>query len=526
MAGENDTDVLIIGAGPTGLLMACQLAIHNIPFRILDKTEDHTTQSRALVIQARSLEILHQMGIAGKAVDRGTIAGHIGSIFSGKKLLRITVKDIGGDMTRFPFLLMLEQSVTEALLNAFLEERGHRVERLTELRDLAQDKNGVTAALRTADGTPVVVRAKYLLGADGAHSLVRKKLGIEFGGRTFEQSLFVVDCKAEVDVARNEMCLAFSPGGVAGYFPLTNGRWRVLGTIPQGLEKKEEITFDDIRTGFSERMRMPVKLYDEQWMAIYHAHHRYASTFRAGNCFIAGDAAHIHSPVGAQGMNTGLQDAYNLAWKMAFVLKGNAGAQLLDTYTEERIRIAKSLVRSTDNAFRIVTSRNFFLMPFRLYVLPFFMRLLFPLVERSKLIRRTAFRLISEIGISYRRDSLAARASAGRFPRHAPKPGDRWPYLVSGEIDLQEKVRADRFILFLFSVNNDFENAPFDDRYDGLIATETIPSTDQTRSLYSALGIRTDGYYLVRPDGYVACRAAGAGTKLLDDYLRRTGMRW
>ncbi len=185
MAGEYDTDVLIIGAGPAGLLMACQLAIHNIPFRIIDKTEDHTTQSRALVIQARSLEILHQMGVSGKAIAQGTIAGHIGSIFNGKKLLRITVKDIAGDLTRFPFLLMLEQSRTEALLNKFLEERGHCVERLTELRDLSQDKNVVTAALRTADGTPVPVWAKYLLGADGAHSLVRKKLHIEFGGRTF-----------------------------------------------------------------------------------------------------------------------------------------------------------------------------------------------------------------------------------------------------------------------------------------------------------------------------------------------------
>lgn len=521
MAEQHNTDVLIIGAGPTGLLMACQLAIHNVPFRIVDKTEDHTTQSRALVIQARSLEILHQAGISAQALEQGTIAGHIGSIFNGKKLLRLTVKEIGEGMTRFPFLLMLEQSRTEALLNSFLEERGHRVERQTELRDLSQDKNGVTAALRTSDGTPVLVRAKYLLGADGAHSFVRKKLGIEFGGRTFEQSLFVVDCKAEVDVARDEMCLAFSPEGVAGYFPLTNGRWRVLGTLPRGLEKKEKITFNDIRPGFSERMRMPVKLYDEQWMAIYHAHHRYASTFRAGRCFIAGDAAHIHSPVGAQGMNTGLQDAYNLAWKIAFVLKGRAGEQLLDTYTEERIRVAKNLVRTTDNAFRVVTSRNFFFMPFRLYIVPFFMRLLFPLVERSKVIRRIAFRYISEIGISYRHGSLALHATSGRFPRRAPKPGDRWPFLVSGAIDLQEKVRADRFTLFLFAVNNNFEKMSFDERFDELIATETVPSTDQTRSLYSTLGIRTNGWYLVRPDGYVACRSTQPGMALLEGFLAR-----
>src|SRR5262249_29901672 len=201
-------------------------------------------------------------------------------------------------------------------------------------------------------------------------SVVCEQLKIPFGGKTYEESLFVLDCKAEVDIPNDEMYLTFAEKAVGGFFPLTNGRWRVLGNIPKELEGNEEFRFEDIEENFAERVHMNVKLYDPQWISAYRSHHRYASTFRQDRCFLAGDAAHIHSPVGAQGMNTGLQDAYNLAWKLTLVLKGKAKETLLDTYTEERITIARNLVRTTDRAFNLVTNQNFFLKKIRLYIVP------------------------------------------------------------------------------------------------------------------------------------------------------------
>ena len=349
MTTASNTDVLIIGAGPTGLMMACQLARHNINFRIIDKTEDHTSQSRALVIQARSVEILDQMGLAGKAIQQGKITKAIGAFFNGRKLLRITVNSMGEGLTKFPYLLMLEQSHTESIMVEFLREHNHHVDRRTELKDFSQNKDCVSAVLKLPDGSEETVTARYMVGADGAHSIVRELLKIPFGGKTYGQSLFVLDCKAEVDIAEDEMYLAFSDKTFGGFFPLTNGRWRLLGNLPKELEGKKEITFEDVEKWYVKRSRVNVKLYDPQWISAYRAHHRYAATFRKDRCFLTGDAAHIHSPVGAQGMNTGLQDAYNLAWKLALVIKKKATDFLLDTYTEERITIARKLVQSTSN---------------------------------------------------------------------------------------------------------------------------------------------------------------------------------
>ena len=236
-------EILIIGAGPTGLMMACQLAINKISFRIIDKNEDHTTQSRALVIQARSLEIFDQMGISDKAIQQGKIAKAIGAFFNGKKVLRVIVNEIGKGLTKFPFFLMLEQSHTESILVDFLKECGHEIERRTELKIINQTNNEVICILKDGNGNEETLRTKYVIGADGAHSIVREQLNIPFGGKTYEESLFVLDCKAEINVSNNEMYLAFGKNALGGFFPLTNGRWRILGNVPEELEGKEEITF-------------------------------------------------------------------------------------------------------------------------------------------------------------------------------------------------------------------------------------------------------------------------------------------
>jgi 2-polyprenyl-6-methoxyphenol hydroxylase-like FAD-dependent oxidoreductase len=524
METASKTDVLIVGAGPTGLMLACQLAIYQIPFRLIDKTGDHTTQSRALVIQARSLEILDQMDVAEKAIQQGKIANAIGAFFNGKKVLRVTVHNMGAELTKFPHLLMLEQSHTESILIEFLNTYEHHVERWTELKSFTENDDDVSAILKLPGGREETIAAKYLIGADGAHSIVREQLKIPFGGKTYEQSLFVLDCKAKIDIRDDEMYLAFSDRAFGGFFPLTNGRWRILGNIPKGLEEREEITFEDVAKDYAERTRVNVKLYDPQWISAYHAHHRYASNFRKGQCFLTGDAAHIHSPVGAQGMNTGLQDAYNLAWKLALVLKGGAKDFLLDTYTEERITIARNLVRSTDRVFNVVTSESRFFKMLKLYVIPVALKLVAPIFQKLKFVQRLAFKMISEIGINYRDQSLSKNASLGRFPRHAPKPGDRLPFIQYSDErnekrNILDRMRGKFFCFFIFSEKIPKELISRFEHSKDLFSIEVIPFTKQTKILYDKFGITDNGYYLIRPDMYVGYRSQKFDSEHLNRFL-------
>lgn len=503
--------VLIVGAGPTGLLLACQLAIHKIPFRIIDKNKDHTTQSRALVIQARSVEILDQMGIAEKAIRHGQIARAGNAYINGKRMVRIPFIDIGKGLTKFPHILMLEQSHTERILEEFLQAHEYHVERRTELIRLSQNEERVSSVIRSNERNEETIKSKYVVGADGAHSIVREQLKIPFGGKTYQQSLFVLDCKAEVDLPNDEMHLAFAGTSIGGLFPLTNGRWRILGTIPPEVAGKEEITFEDVATNFAQRVKMKVKLKDPHWISAYHSHHRYASTFQLGRCFLAGDAAHIHSPVGAQGMNTGLQDAYNLAWKLTLAMKGKAKATLLDTYTEERIIIARNLVDTIDKVFNFLTSPNSLIKMFRSYLLPPGMQLGGALFKHLKLVQQFAFTRVSELGVHYRESSLSKNASWGNFSSHAPHPGERLPFAeyIDGSdnvTNIQDRMTEKFFCLFIFNdkIPDDILSAILP--YNEFISVETIPFSEKTKTLYKRFGIRKTGCYLVRPDMYIGYR--------------------
>jgi 2-polyprenyl-6-methoxyphenol hydroxylase-like FAD-dependent oxidoreductase len=517
-------EILIIGAGPTGLMIACQLAINKIAFRIIDKNEDHTTQSRALVIQARSLEIFDQMGISHQAIEQGKIAKAIGAFFNGKKVLRVVVHEIGKGLTKFPFFLMLEQSHTEAILVNFLQERGHEIERGTELITVNQNNDEVVCVLRRRDEIEETVSTKYVIGADGAHSIVREQLNISFAGKTYEESLFVLDCKADINLPDDEMYLSFAKNALGGFFPLTNGRWRVLGTVPHELEGRNEIAFEDIEKNFANSVHMDVKLYDPQWISAYRSHHSYASTFRKQRCFLAGDAAHIHSPVGAQGMNTGLQDAYNLAWKLVLVLKGKANEALLDTYTEERISIAGALVRTTDRVFSVITSENLLLKTFRLYIVPTVLKLAGPIFQRIEFIQKFAFKTGSEIGIHYRKSSLSRNASCGRFDKHAPQPGDRLPFFrykdeTGNELNIQEKVYGKFFCVLVFNDKIPEELLTAIQRFKDFCSIEVIPFLKETETLYRKFGIKQNGYYLIRPDMYIGYRCNERNAEHLKKYL-------
>lgn len=519
--------VLIVGAGPTGLVMACQLALRNVPFRIVDKNDDHTTQSRALVVQARSLEIFDQMGIAQEALDRGVRARTVSLVVNGKRVFQLPIGNVGERLTAFPYLLMIEQSQTEAILTGYLARLGHTVERNTELLDLADGDHAVTAAVRHRDDTEEVIQADWLIGADGAHSVVRQKLGIPFAGKTYEQSLFVLDCEVDPPLPHDAMHVVMSDRGFTGFFPLTNGRSRVLGTVPAGLEERDALTFEDVATEFDRRVRMPVRLKNPAWISLYRSHHRVVSTFRKGRCFLAGDAAHIHSPVGAQGMNTGLQDAFNLAWKLALVTQERARPSLLDTYHDERITIATRLVQTTDRAFNYVNSQHPLLKTMRLRLLPLVLPLVAPLALRQRFLRELVFRTISQIGIHYRDSVLSQEAADAQFPRSAPHPGDRVPYVPPhGRFPgSQHLVSGGKFHLVLFSgaTSGSEMRSRATQALTGfaeLIECEDVPLTSETQTLYRAFGVRERAYYLIRPDQYVAYRGLSLEEGGLQRYLQ------
>jgi 2-polyprenyl-6-methoxyphenol hydroxylase-like FAD-dependent oxidoreductase len=521
----NQISVLITGAGPTGLMLACQLERFGIPYRIIEKNGGPTTQSRALAIQPRSLELFAQMGIAQKAVAQGKQAKAVNYVASGKLAQRLALEGHGEGLTEFPYLLILDQSKTERLLIDFLHQHGHSVEWQTELVAFTQNSHGVLATLQHADGTQEQLEATWLVGADGAKSVVRHTLAIPFAGKTYDASLFVLDCRVNLPFKDDEGYIAFSETSFAAFFPMTEGRCRVISILPEDLAAKEQITFEEVASGFAERMQLAVQLSDPKWISIYHAHHRAVATFRKGRCFLAGDAAHIHSPVGAQGMNTGLQDAHNLAWKLALVIAGQADPALLDTYNEERLPVAQRLVRTTDRVFRLTLNKNPLARAWMMYVAPKALAL----VLKVKPLARLAFITISQIGIHYRQSRLAQSASLGVFPRHAPQPGDRLPYVAFYEqekkVNIQQKVTAPVFHLLLFPGLHAEQKVqalhtvvqPF----NRAIGIETIPLTPETQPLYEALGVQHGGCYLVRPDLFVAYRSTELDAAHFQHYLAR-----
>ena len=520
--------VLIVGAGPTGLMMASQLARYDIPFRIIEKNEGPTNQSRALVIQPRSLEIFEQMGIAERAVKQGRTFQTINYVVNGKLAQRVPLGNFGKGLTQFPFLLILEQSKTEPLLIDFLRHQGHGVEWLTELASFSQSDGGVSATLKHLDKEETI-ETDWLIGADGAGSLVRKSLEITFGGETYKESLFVLDCKINWPFKDDEAAIALSKDAFGLFFPMTDGRCRVSGIVSEEYADKDSISFDEVNRDFAKNLKMDVTLSDPQWISLYHAHHRYVAQFRKGRCFLAGDAAHVHSPAGAQGMNTGLQDAYNLAWKLALVIRGQAEETILDTYQEERLPIARKLVQTTDRVFGITVSQNPLIVFWRVHVMPH----LVALIPKEKHLLRFAFRLISQIGIHYRNSSLSRNASFGWFPRKAPRPGDRLPFLSFQDrdklINIQDRIKAPAFHLLVFPGTQTEEATNhirrIVDARDDVIQIGTIGLTTDTKGLYKDLGVKDGGYYLIRPDMYVASRSKTFDEQVLKTFLKSIHLR-
>jgi 2-polyprenyl-6-methoxyphenol hydroxylase-like FAD-dependent oxidoreductase len=522
----SQTQVLIVGAGPPGLMMACQLAHRNISFRIIDKSDQHLSGSGALIVHARSLEIFNQMGIADRAISMGIVAAKIKVVFNGRKPLTLVLNKMGQGLTKFPGLLLIEQSRTEQLLENYLQSFGHSVERRMELTGFTQFDDGCTSIVRKPDGKNIIIKSKYIIAADGSHSFIRDHLKIPFSGKTYELALFVFDGKADIDLSPDEICFSFTEKSSTGIFPLKEGRWRVDGTIPRHISSLEEITFRDIEPDFASRNRLKIKLHDPERFSVFHSHQQYAGAFKYKRCFMIGDAAHVFSPVGAQGMNTGMQDAYNLAWKMAMSLEGHSNETLLGSYQKERQPLARNMIKSTDHFFRIVTGSSNMDKKIRLQLAPFLLKIFFPIIEKQKILSRYLFNSISEIGINYRKSPLSGKSSYGYFRLNAPKPGDRLPYIpynhLGKEANLQDIITGKFFHLIIFSrIELTVEFSSYISQYSGWLMVHHIPPDDGTSSLYKRLGTGRTVCYLVRPDMYIAYRTRKLNIENLEKYLKK-----
>ncbi len=520
---DNSTDVLIVGAGPAGLMMACQLAIHQIPFRIIDKNSSSSQNSGALIVQARTLEIFEQMGIAREALSEGVVASKINILYNGKKITATNIKNLGGTLSRFPFLLMLEQSKTEQLLLNFIRDRGYSVEREVQLRSFNQEDGQVTSMVTLPDSAEQIILSKYIIAADGANSSVRKILNIPFEGKTYPNSIFIVDCKADSELSPDEISFAFSNSSVAGFFPIKGSRWRIDSNLPSEYENLKKLTFDVVENNFQEWTKMNIHIQSQEWFSVTRSHQKYAASVRVDNCFLIGDAAHVHTPVGAQGMNTGLQDACNLAWKIAFVIKQKAEPSLLESYSSERLGISKGFARYADVIFRVLTSGNIGVKLFRSYVLRFFFTIIFPLISGCKIFRYSFFRSISQIAINYRSSILSYPESRFKLFHASPKPGDRLPFLIQPDGEnrapIFEKLDPTSLNLIVLADSLPGELKQISEQFK--LGILLIPNTPETRSVYKQLGIKKAGYYLIRPDAHIALKSQNLDILQLKRYLNQ-----
>jgi 2-polyprenyl-6-methoxyphenol hydroxylase-like FAD-dependent oxidoreductase len=507
----NDTDVLIAGAGPTGLVLALWLTRAGARVRIVDKTAEPGTTSRALAVQARTLEFYAQLGLADTVVAAGRKMLAANMWVRGKRAAHVVFGEMGKGISPYSYALIYPQDEHERMLIDRLREAGVEVERQTELLRFEETADGVVGYLRRADGSEGSCSAAYIAGCDGARSTMREALGIGFPGGTYEHLFYVADVDARGPTMNGELHVALDRSDFLVVFPLKGeGHARLIGTVRQEFEgQQEKLRWEDVSTRVIEWTGIEVERVN--WFSTYRVHHRVAEHFRKGRAFLLGDAAHIHSPVGGQGMNTGIGDAVNLAWKLAAVVQGRAHASVLDSYEPERIAFAHTLVETTDQAFVGVTSSSVMARLVRLRLVP----LLLPALFISKSMRRVMFRRISQTTIDYE----GSRLSVGWT--EALQGGDRLPWVNNangaGE-DNFVPLRSRNWQVHVYGEASADLRAACDSRKLPLHVFAWRPAMRRAPLWRNAA-------YLIRPDGYIGLADATGSAAAMTGYLEKHGIR-
>ena len=501
------SDVLVVGAGPTGLVLALWLTRLGAKVRIVDKTAEPGTTSRALAVQARTLELYRQLDLTDAVVAKGHRVPAVNLWVRGERAARVPFETVGADLTPYPFLHIFPQDQHELLLIERLEALGVAVERRTELLRFAEERDRGTARLLGPDGQEVDCGASYIAGCDGARSVVRQSIGTGFPGGTYRQIFYVADVEAAGPALNGELNIDLDEADFLGVFPLAGlGNARLIGTVrDERAADAGKLTFADVSGRAISHLKVEVKKVN--WFSTYHMHHRVAEHFRKGRALLLGDAAHIHSPAGGQGMNTGIGDAINLAWKLAAVVAGRAPDKLLDSYEAERIGFARRLVATTDRIFSFATAEGTIADIVRTRIAP----LLIPRAAAFRPVREYLFRTVSQIMLNYRHGPLS-RGVAGHV--HG---GDRLPW-----------VRVNRADNFATLASMDWQVHVYGSASADLAAwcaAHNLPlNVFGWRSEYEAAGLARDALYLLRPDTYVALADASGPPDGLVRYFRDYGI--
>ncbi len=495
--------------------------------QIIDRHAGPARESRALGVQARTLEIYSHLGIADQAVALGKKADGAVLWAEGRRAARVPLGDIGRDVSPYPYLLVLGQDDNERLLGGALRARGLGVQWNTELVGLAQDTDHVTATLKNSDGTKSEVRVPWLAGCDGARSTVRELNGIAFEGAPYQHVFFVADVQMTGSMAPDVLNVYLWRTGFHLLFPMRGtDHWRIVGILPPHLRGRDDLTFEETLPTLRREVGDELSFQACNWYSAYRIYHRRAARFHDRRCFLLGDAAHIHSPVGGQGMNTGLQDAYNLGWKLALVVSGRAGVDLLHSYEDERLPVANHLLKRTDRLFSLVVSDSWLAGFVRTRVWPKIMGF----ALRTAPAQRILFRTISQTGIRYRTSPLS-EALAG-LPEAGPRPGDRFPWLRltfrrnGASEDLFAKLDDTRFNLIVIGQNAPPGGIP---ELGDLLRVHEVPSDPVNDRELARARIPRVSFYLLRPDGHVGLAGtqfeAGSATRYLSERVRLGGSR-
>ena len=477
--------VLIAGAGPVGLTLANELVRQGISVRIVDKNVERTDKSKALVLWSRTLELFDDAGYASDFLPAGMPA-HGAQISTGKEIVAsVSLDSID---SRFNYALMIAQSETERILEQRLAAAGVTVERRVELAGFADKGTGVESTLRKQDGPSETVRADWLVGCDGAHSAVRHGLGFTFEGSTLESHWALADGHVLGLAPTDRLHIFWHREGILAFFPIVGDRWRVIADLgpATGDEKHPDPTLAEINTLMARRGSPGIVMSNPFWLAAFRINERKVKDYRKGRVFLAGDAAHIHSPAGGQGMNTGMQDAFNLAWKLALVIKGTARPALLDSYSPERSTVGETVLRNAGRLTEAATLRNPIAQGLRNTIVKFAAG--FPALQH-----RVADQL-SEMDIAYPDSPLAA---TGAYRAGGPAAGARWPHR------LPTGAGGAKFT----AVGPDATVAMLAAKYPALVMAA------------SATGEHANALRLIRPDGYVGFAGAADDSVAAEAYL-------
>jgi 2-polyprenyl-6-methoxyphenol hydroxylase-like FAD-dependent oxidoreductase len=492
-------DVLIAGAGPTGLAMAAELARYGLSVRVIDKAPQRTDKSKAIVIWSRTLELMDRMGCAQHFIDAGLKVTAANIVAGAEKIARITLDGIASP---HPYALMLPQSDSERLLEQQLNASGAQLERNVELTQFTSTPDEVISILRHADGRQETetLHSSWLIGCDGAHSVVRHQLGVEFTGSTMPSRWLLADLHLTGVPNPGDITVSWHTDGVLAIFPIAQDRYRVIADVggASGNAESTELKLEEVQHALDRRGPGGITASNPVWLAYFQINERKVSDYRSGRVFLVGDAAHIHSPAGGQGMNTGIQDACNLAWKLALVGHGTCAPEpLLGSYSIERSAVGDEVLKNAGRLTEVAILRGELKQSIRNHLIS----LIFGLSPA----RRVAADTLSELSIGYPKSPLSVDVG---HHHGGPAAGARAP--IRSNNGEQAIGAGDQPRFALCSEPNE-EASRLIARYPQLLE----PSV---RKPYE-----DGGLWLVRPDGYIGFAAKANAWDEAAKYLDEIG---